>query len=169
MVILGHVSNPHGIMGEIKVISHTEKSDGLCDYPVWWFGKQDEDWVARHPESFSVSGKHVIVKLREYNDRTSASTLTGQQIAVPRSHLPALPENGEEGYYWADLIGADIINLKGVVLGQVTGLLETGANDALQVRSPGSKQELLIPFIDQVIINVDLSSGKIMVDWEADY
>jgi len=169
MVILGHVNGPHGIRGQIKVVSYTERSDGLCDYPIWWFGKQDEQWIALHPEDCSVSGKYIIAKLREYNDRLSVAALAGQQIAVPRSHLPSLPDNGEDGYYWADLIGSNVINLRGEILGQVTGLLETGANDALQIRLPESTRVLLIPFIDQVIANVDLSSREITVDWSADY
>lgn len=166
---MGYVSGSHGIRGQIKVVSYTEKSDGLLDYSVWWFGKQNAYWAAHCPEDCSVSGKHLIVKLKEYNDRLSAAALIGQQIAVPRSHLPSLPENGENGYYWSDLIGSNVLNLNGDLLGQVTGLLETGANDALQVRLPEDKQELLIPFIDSVITRVDLSSKEITADWGIDY
>lgn len=169
MVVLGHVSGPHGIRGQIKVVTYTEKSDGLRDYPAWWFRGQGGKWAVFHPENCAAYGKHVIAKLREHNDRSSASGLTGQQIAVPRSCLPSLPENGVDGYYWADLIRSNVINLKGEILGQVVGLLETGANDALQVQLPEGKQQLLIPFIDQVIVSVDLSSREITVDWEADY
>ncbi len=169
MVVLGHVSGSHGIRGQIKVVSYTEKIDGLRDYPVWWFGRQDAHWTIFHPENCTVSGKRIIAKLKECNDRLGASELTGQQIAVPRSCLPSLPENGADGYYWADLIGSNIINLKGGILGRVTGLMETGANDALQVQLPEGKQQILIPFIDQVIVSVDLSSREITVDWEIDY
>lgn len=169
MVILGHVNGPHGIRGQIKVISYTEKNDGLCNYPIWWLGKQDTPWAALHLESCSNSGKYLIAKLKECSDRSRATELAGQQIAVPRSCLPPLSEDGTDGYYWADLIGSDVINLGGEILGQVIGLLETGANDALQVRLPGSTQVLLIPFVDQFIVDVDMSSRKITVDWGLDY
>lgn len=169
MVVMGYVSGPHGIRGQIKVVSCTEKSDGLLGYPVWWFGKQNAHWAAHRPEDCLVSGKHIIVKLKEYNDRLSVMALRGQQIAVPRSHLPPLPENGENGYYWSDLIGSNVFDLNGDLLGRVTGLLKTGANDALQIQGPEGKQELLIPFIDSVITRVNLSSKEITVDWGIDY
>ena len=60
--------------------------------------------------------------------------LKGMQVAVPRSQLPVLSKNGEDGYYWSDLIGLEVVNLQGEELGKVTGLLETGANDVLQVQ-----------------------------------
>lgn len=169
MVTLGRVSGPHGIRGQIKIVSYTEKINGLRDYPIWWIGKQDKQWIAVHPEDCTVSGKYSIAKLREYNDRLSAAVLTGQQIAVPRSHLPSLQDNGEDGYYWADLIGTNVVNLSGEILGHVTDLLETGANDALQIQLPEGTQVFLVPFIDQVIVSVDLSSKEITVDWEINY
>lgn len=169
MVILGHVSGPHGIRGQVKIVSYTEKINGLLDYPIWWIGKQDKQWIVVYPEDCTAAGKYSIAKIREYNDRLSAAELTGKQIAVPRSHLPSLQDNGEDGYYWADLIGANVVNLSGEILGHVTDLLETGANDALQIQSPESAKVLLVPFIDQVIISVDLSSREITVDWEVDY
>jgi 16S rRNA processing protein RimM len=95
----------------------------------------------------------------------------GLQIAVPRESLPKLPDNGEEGYYWSDLIGSEVVNLNNETLGTVIGLLETGTNDVLRVQdSSNKKKELLIPFIEQkFIIEVALKYGRIVVDWEKDY
>jgi 16S rRNA processing protein RimM len=84
--------------------------------------------------------------------------------------LPHLAENGKDGYYWSDLIGTSVFNLQNEEFGNVIGLLRTGANDVLQVQSVrGDQKERLIPFIDQVIVDVDLEARKITVDWGLDY
>ena len=78
----------------------------------------------------------------------------------------ALPEAAENEYYWSDLIGLEVVNVQGEVLGKVTDLLETGANDVLVVEG---ERERLLPFTAQVILKVDLAAGRINVDWGADY
>ncbi len=171
MVVMGHVIGPHGILGCIKVHPYTEYIGGLLDYSAWWIGNGDGTWrEVEIATARTSSGNTLQVRLKECADRTLATQLTGMQIAIPRNQLPNLPETGEEGYYWSDLIGAQVINLQDQKLGSVIGLLETGANDVLQVQSADkNKEEILIPFIDQAVINIDLESGVITVDWGIDY
>jgi len=87
-----------------------------------------------------------------------------------RSQLPDLPEDGDSGYYWSDLVGSEVVNLKGEELGKVVGLFETGANDVLRIqRMDQEGKERLIPFIEQIIMKVDLKLSRIIVDWGIDY
>jgi 16S rRNA processing protein RimM len=85
------------------------------------------------------------------------------RIAVSRDDFPA-PASGE--FYWSDLVGLQVVNAAGVVLGKVSRVFETGANDVLVVEGA---RERLLPFIETVIRKVDLAEGRITVDWEADY
>ncbi|MBA4142791.1 MAG: ribosome maturation factor RimM [Nitrosospira sp.] len=170
MVVMGRVAGPHGVLGWIKVFPHTEYVDGLLDYPVWWLGSGDGGWRRFKVVAGEVHGNKLIALLEQYVDRTAALRLKGLQIAVPRSELPDLSENGNDGYYWSDLIGLEVVNLQGEELGKVTGLLQTGANDVLQVQTLNEgKNEKLIPFIDRVIVKVDLTAGRVTVDWGMDY
>ena len=169
MVVLGRIIGPHGIRGQIKVIPFTEYIDGLMEYSLWYLSRDEENWQIVHPASFFVHDKLLVVTLTEYSNRTNASELKGLLVAVPRGQLPRLSENGEDGYYWTDLIGISIVNVQGEVLGTVAGLFETGANDVLRVRLPDSDKEELIPFVDQVIKQVDLESRQIIADWESGY
>jgi len=74
-----------------------------------------------------------------------------------------LPESKDE-YYWADLIGLEVVTTKDVNLGLVDSLMETGANDVLVVKGDS---ERLVPWIaDEVIVKVDLESRIITVDWD---
>ena len=85
------------------------------------------------------------------------------RIAVPRSELPPLPE-GE--YYWQDLLGLRVVNCEGVELGEVAEIFATGANDVLVVRG---ERERLIPFVEPVVVKVDIEASRLTLDWGADY
>ncbi len=168
MVVMGHVANSFGVYGWIKVRPYTEFADGLLNYPVWWLSNKNNDWQEVQLISGYSSGSILHAKFKECTDRTQALKLRGMQIAIPRNQMPVLPEKGEHGYYWSDVIGTHVINLKNEELGEVVGFLETGANDVLRVTGK-RKKEILIPFIQQVIIKVDVEQSQIIVDWGIDY
>jgi 16S rRNA processing protein RimM len=171
MVIMGHVINAFGIHGWIRIYAYTEHADSLLDYKTWWLGNENRPWQQTKVITGRSIGLLLDAKLENCNDRDHALLYKGLQIAVPRESLPKLPDNGEEGYYWSDLIGSEVVNLNNETLGTVIGLLETGTNDVLRVQdSSNKKKELLIPFIEQkFIIEVALKYGRIVVDWEKDY
>jgi 16S rRNA processing protein RimM len=112
----------------------------------------------------------LIAVLDGIDDRTAAESLRGMLVGAPREELPA-PKDGE--YYWGDLVGLDVVNAQGRSLGRVAGLIGTGANDVLRVVEAGSKEgegkERLLPFVEAVIREVDVSGGRIRVDWELDW
>ncbi len=170
MVVMGHIVGPYGLSGWIKVFPYTEYVDGLADYPVWWLGSGNGEWRNVKVDASGVHGNRLTALLEQCSDRNAATELKGLQIAIPRNQLPALSNSGKDGYYWSDLIGLEIINQQGEALGKVTGLLETGANDVLQVQSSEKpERERLIPFINQVIVKVDFKACRITVDWGVDY
>ncbi len=173
LVIMGHVIGPYRVRGWVKVSPYTEYIDGLLDYRSWWLNKENEDhWREISLIDGSVSGNVINAHLEGYEDRTRAAQLKGMQIAVPRSCLPVLPENGNLGYYWSDLIGVRVINLHDEVLGNIVGLFETGANDVLRISSASADtktKEILVPFIAQYIIKIDLKLRQVTVDWNRDY
>jgi 16S rRNA processing protein RimM len=65
-----------------------------------------------------------------------------------------------------DLIGLEVRNLQGVPLGRVIQLLETAAQQVLLVEG---ERERLIPFIESVVVSVDVAGGSLVVDWDADF
>ncbi|MBK7492991.1 MAG: ribosome maturation factor RimM [Nitrosomonas sp.] len=169
MVIMGHIIGPFGVYGWVKVNPYTEYIDGLMQYSIWWLSKDNKDWQKVHVVSGRMNGSILNAKFAEYTDRTQAFALNGMQIAIPRDQLPDLSENGMDGYYWSDLIGTTVQNLAGEELGKIVGLLETGANDVLCIQNGSEdKKEILIPFVDQFIIKVDLKLSRVIVDWGKD-
>jgi 16S rRNA processing protein RimM len=74
-------------------------------------------------------------------------------------------------YYWVDLIGLDVVNREGLVLGQVKELISTGAQTVLviQYKQDGKLFDRMIPFVSVYIDDVDLPKKCISVDWQPDY
>lgn len=159
---MGRVSAPFGVRGWLKVHTYTDTMDGLLDYPVWWLGRNGA-WQAHRVLEGNVHGKLLIAQLEGVSDRSAAEALNGTDIAVLRGELPP---SGENEYYWNDLIGLKVVNTTGVELGKVDSLLQTGADDVLVVQG---ERERLIPFVKQIVLDVDKAAAVIRVDWGADY
>lgn len=160
-VVLGEFGAPVGIKGWVRVRTFTRSPEAIGEYSTWWIGSDKQRAVA--VEAVAERGKGVVAKLEGCDDPETAAGLRGQEIAVPRE---LLAQAGTGEYYWVDLIGLRVVNLEGVDLGRVTGLIETGANEVLRV---AAERERLIPFVGPVIREVDLAGGQIRVDWGADY
>jgi 16S rRNA processing protein RimM len=110
-------------------------------------------------------GEDVVAQVRDITDRNQAEALRGARIFVSRGSFPsaALDE-----YYWVDLIGLQVLNREGLLLGQVEGLIDTGVHSVLRVRAADGA-ERLIPFVAAYIDQVDLAARRIDVDWGLDY
>lgn len=175
-MVMGRIVAPYGVLGWLKVQPDTEVLDNLLDYPDWWLGHEDgliksgstkNSWQKYEVESAKVHVNTLLVKLRGINDRDAALAVRSKKIAVPREQLP---EPGDDEYYWSDLIGLKVTNQQQVVFGSITDVFETGANDVIVVKEIGKTgQERLLPFIDQVILEVDMKAKTMLVDWDAEF
>ena len=161
---MGRVVAPYGVLGWLKIHPDTQQFEGLLEYKTWWVGK-DNDWRELAAMNAKVHNDVLVVKLQGIDDRDAAVACKGKQIAVPRALLPKL-ENDE--YYWSDLIGLNVKNLQEIDFGKIIDVFATGANDVIAAKSE-SGQERLMPYIDGVILQVDMAAKTMLVDWDADF
>jgi len=162
-IIMGRVAGPYGVRGWIRVVSYTEVPEMLLEY-VPWYLRRGGSWQATRVAEVKRHTKGLLVRLPGCEDRDTAAGLTGSDIGVYRSQLPA-PAAGE--YYWDDLIGMAVRTLDGRPLGTVDHLIGTGANDVLVVKG---ERERLIPFVQGSVIDaVDLDARVIRVDWDPEF
>lgn len=160
---MGRVLGPFGVRGWVKLKTFTENLDNLAGYTTWWVTVAGVERPMQL-EGVEVHASHMVAKLAGVDDRDQAFALRGAEISIPREALPPA-EDGE--FYWADLIGLDVVNLQGEHLGQVEDLLETGANDVLVVK--GDDKQRLLPYVDAIVLEVNLTDHVIRVDWGLDY
>lgn len=162
LVHIGRITGLFGVQGWVKVFSHARPRAEIVDYSPWLVNVEG-DWREFAVEDGRAQGKGVVAKLAGVDDRDQASRLIGADIAIRFSQLPP-PSKGE--YYWAQLVGLEVVNLAGERLGKVDSLFETGANDVIVVRNG---RERWLPATSQVIREVDLEAGVMRVDWDADF
>ena len=163
------MGSTYGIRGWLRIYSSTEQAESIFNYQPWFLNIKGQ-WQAVELESWRYHSHDLIVKLKNIDDRDVAQTLTNVEIGVSADNFPEL----EEGYYWHDLIGCQVLNLQGYQLGVVSDMMETGSNDVFVVKAnlndAFSKQERLIPYLEQTVVKrVDLATKTIEVDWDAGF
>lgn len=162
LVLVGRIAGLYGVRGWLKVYSYTREREDILRYTPWLIDTGG-GWKEVAVVDGRMQGPGVVAQLAGYADREAAGALIGSDIAIRVEQLPPL-KPGE--YYWAQLEGLKVVNLQGIELGQVVRLFETGANDVMVV---AGERERLIPYIGDVIKEVDVGSGLIRVDWDADF
>jgi 16S rRNA processing protein RimM len=159
-VTLGRITGIHGVRGWVRVQSFTRPTSNLFEYGPWLIRGIE------HPAlEHRASGRGFVVRLAGVDDRELAGGLVGEEIQVARS---ALPEPEEGAYYWADLVGLEVICESGESLGRIDRLLETGAQDVMVIKL--GTREHLVPFVQGPIVrSVDMEARQIVVRWESEY
>ena len=176
IVVLGKIVGPYGLRGAVKVHPFADDPVAWGKLAFWWVGHEGqpiESWQRTSVLACKLHGDLLIAELECLPDRDASETARGLLVGAPRAALPPAVE-GE--YYWADLIGLEVMNTHDESLGHVLGLLETPANDVLRVGDREAKEakeapakERLLPFVAAVVLEVDLTARRMRVVWEADW
>ena len=152
---MGRVAGSYGVRGWIKV---ERPEAGLAGCAEWWIGGE--------PHAVEETKEHsgtLLARLAGIGSREAAMKLKGRAVEVSRA---ALPEPDAGHYYLADLVGLEVVNEQGIVLGAVKSWTFNGAQDVMEVAGDRAR---LIPWIPSVIKDVDLNKKQIHVEWEADW
>lgn len=148
------VTGAHGIKGEVKLRSFTDKPEDVAAYgPLYDESGRRYDLRVRAPAKGAV-----IAAIEGVRDRDAAEELRGTKLYLPRAALPALAP-GE--FYYADLVGLTAELADGTSLGTVTGIANFGAGDVIEIA--GSGMTLDLPFTAEVVREVDLDARRIVV------
>lgn len=172
---VGRVLDAWGVKGWLKVLPHSASPEALFSSRRW-FLQPAERGVPAFAGTLRLSIKEarehadaVVAAVHGVADRSAAERFKGARIFVPRSSFPS---TGEGEYYWVDLIGLEVVNREGLLLGQVKDLLSTGPQTVLVLVAAGpdgKPVERLIPFVSAYVDTVDLAGRRITVDWQPEY
>jgi 16S rRNA processing protein RimM len=159
-IVIARVVKARGIRGEVSCVVETdfpERFSSLEEATLWMpdgthrILKVEDQWFHKD---------RVILKFEGYDTMTAARSLVGGRVVISEHELKPLVD-GE--FFEYQLLGSDAVSLDGQNLGQVTRLLRTGGTDVLVLRS-GDGRERLIPFADEICVNVDVNAKLITVD-----
>ena len=154
---VGKIVNTHGLRGEVKVVPWTDCPEVFADIDV--YVKKKSEYERLDVKGIKYQKNNLIVRFSQITDINMAEKYKNQVIYAEREILGELPEGV---YYIADLIGLDIVTEDGEKIGTVSDVFNTGSNDIYEVKREG-KKNLLLPVIDDVVLNIDVDGGKITV------
>lgn len=158
---VGKIVNTHGIRGELKIVPQT-------DFPEIRFAKGSRLLCfppnGGEPVPVTVSRARFhkgtyLVKFSEFDNINEVEKFKGGSLKVSEDQLVEL-EDGE--YYYHQIVGCQVFNEEGELLGTVKEIWAPGANDVWVARSADGK-ELLIPYIDEVVKQVDIAAKRIVI------
>ncbi|AOM83209.1 16S rRNA processing protein RimM [Salisediminibacterium beveridgei] len=160
---MGKIVNTHGIQGEVRVISRSDfkeeryqKGNELSLYNP----EQDHRLVVtvvswRQHKQFDLltfegySNVNEVEPLRDYLLQVDADTIDD--------------DLAEDEFYYHEIIGLDVVDINQGHIGKVKEILSPGANDVWVVQRLKGK-DVLIPYIENVILKVDLSEKQVTVE-----
>ena len=105
----------------------------------------------------------MVGKLAGIETREQALQLKGARVAMERA---ALGEPGEGHHILADLVGLEVRNEQGELLGTVKRWFSNGAQDVMEV---AGERDRLIPWVSAIVKAVDVAGRRIVVDWSAEW
>ena len=158
MLEVGKIINTHGLKGEVKIATWTDSPDVFEDIEYVIIKSKKGD-MTLNVAGVKYQKNNIIVKFRELERIEDAEPLKNSVLYVPREMLGELPEGV---YYIADLIGLEVFDDEGHKIGVIADVFSTGANDVYDIKREGQKN-LLLPVIDDVVLDVDIEGGKVTV------
>jgi 16S rRNA processing protein RimM len=174
LILVGHILDAQGIKGLVKVKPYSKEPEALFSAPLVWLVKPPATADLSRPFAVQTAKEHsghVLLGLEGLSDRDQALALKGSAVYVSRVDFPK--EDGQDTFYWVDLIGLPVVNEQGQALGVVADLMDNGAQSILCVKAENSKEERLIPFIKSVVKSVQsdalAENRQIVVDWQLDW
>ena len=155
---VGVISSTHGIRGEVKVYPKTDDPERFLDLDEVILDTGREHKILEI-EGVKFFKNQVILKFKGYDNINDIEKYLKKDLLVDREHAVELGENEN---FIADLIDMEVVTDEGKVLGTLTDVIETGANDVYAVKTPEGK-EILLPAIRDCILDVNVDEKRMTV------
>jgi len=153
---VGFLRRPHGLRGEIIMDLHTDFPERMKPGRKLFVGDEHKPMTL---EGVRVHAKGLLVKFKDIETTEAAGLFRNQWVFIKATDAPPLPAGQ---VYQHELIGFKVVDENENALGELVGILETGANDVYVVRDAAGK-ELLLPAIPSVILDLDTGRGYLKV------
>jgi 16S rRNA processing protein RimM len=163
-VVVGRIGKPHGLRGEVTVDVRTDEPDRRFVVGTTLRAEPPRGsaatWTCLTLARTRWHQGRLLLTFEEIADRTAAEGARGIVLVVPVDP-DERPEDPEE-FYDHQLVGLTVVDLDGRELGTVTSVVHGGAQDLLGVRTP-DRRDALVPFVAELVPEVDLEGGRIVV------
>jgi len=154
----GIIVRPHGLVGEVIVDVKSDLANLVSDTSVLraTHGEGNERFLT--VESVRGRAGRRIFRFSTCDSRDQAELLRSWVLWLSRKQVG---EFEEDRWLVQDILGLDVVTDDGEHLGKLTQVMPQPASDILVVESNG--EEILLPFIKEVVLDVDVSAGRVIV------
>jgi len=158
LICVGAIAGAYGVRGEVRVKSYCAAPEDIETYrPLY-----TEDGS----RTFNLALLHQVkngfaARIAEITTKEEADEMRGLSLFAARDQLPSLPD---DEFYHADLIGLEVYDTGGTLLGRVKTVQNHGADDLLELQLAGTSATTFLPFTKAAVPTVDLASGRIVAD-----
>lgn len=158
LICVGAIAGSFGVRGEVRLKSFCAVPEEIEDYSPL----SNEDGSKTYSLTITRPIKNGFAALLEgVETKEDADAIKGLRLFARRDQLPQLPD---DEFYHADLIGLEVYDTGGTLLGTVKSVQNHGASDLLEIHGPGLKATVLLPFTLEAVPTVDLTQGRIIAD-----
>ena len=157
-ICVGAIAGAFGVKGEVRLKSFCAQPEAIAAYAPLWTEDGSRSFTVKLTRG---SGTGLTARLSGIQTKEEADALRGVELFADRHRLPHLPD---DEFYHADLIGLEVLDTGGTVLGHVRAVHNHGAGDILEIYGPGRKTTLLVPFTKKAVPTVDLTARRIIAD-----
>jgi len=162
---VARIGKPHGIRGEVTVQLYTDEPEQRLASGEVLMRIAGTDTPDRITTLLTVTRQRwnkstCLLSFREVTDRNGAEALRGSTLFV---EIPTEEDSDEEGWYSHELVGFSCVDLQGQKLGTLKELLTGSAQDLLVVTAV-SGEEVMVPFVEEIVPEVDVKNQRILLD-----
>ncbi len=159
---IGRIDSPHGLKGEVKVTALTDYPERFSSNLKVYLAPPLSHFPFLTIESSRQSKSKILLKFKEINHISEAEKLKKHFLQIPIEESVSL----SPGSFWIhQIIGLKCYSENGKFLGKIKDVLRTGSNDVYltSLRKNDKILELLIPATKEVVVEINLKEGKIVV------
>ncbi len=157
-LVAGKLRKSHGLNGEMWIEVLTDNPELLNQDIQVFIG---ENYKKITIKSFRLAGKLGLIRFEGFKNPESLRSFNNAYLYFELKNMPALQD---EEYYHHELIGLEVRDGNGIVIGTLTEILVTGANDVYVITPKEGNKDILIPAIKSVIQKIDLESKLMFIN-----
>lgn len=159
---VGKIVNTHGIRGEVRVISST-------DFPEERFATGNELTIVDEQKktiavkilSWRRHKQFDLLTFEGFENLTDVEKFKGGVLKIDSAKVNDELLEGE--FYYRDIIGLSVQTEAGETIGKVKEILSPGANDVWVIEPIKTGKDILIPYIDSVVKEINISKKMIVI------
>ena len=160
-LLLGYIIDSFSLDGTVKILSKTDFANLRYQKgnTVFFYNAKTKERLPMTVVSYRSNGQFDFVKVEEIDSPEKAQGYKGFEVQVEKDY-----KNMEKDtYYFVDIVGCEVLDENGQVLGIVSQVEEFPAQLTLKVKRKG-QPDFLVPFVKAFIRSVDIENKKIVIN-----